>query len=206
MYRLYIGNKNYSSWSLRPWLLMTEIGIPFEERLVPFVDGGSWRKFREFSPTGLVPCLHDGERVVWESLGIVEYLAERHAGVWPRDDDARAWARCASAEMHGGFSTIRNLCSMTVGLRIRLHQHPESLERDLVRKMEHLESWTIPRGLDYAAIENITMEAREKLARIQPDTLGQASRVSGVSPADISVLMVLLKRGSRGRALKPVSA
>ncbi|MBT8398908.1 MAG: tRNA uridine-5-carboxymethylaminomethyl(34) synthesis enzyme MnmG, partial [Rhodothermia bacterium] len=72
-------------------------------------------------------------------------------------------------------------------------------ERDLVRKMEQLESWSIPRNFDYALIDNITMEAREKLAKIQPDNLGQASRVSGVSPADISVLMVLLKRGRSSR-------
>lgn len=143
MYRLFIANRNYSSWSLRPWLLMTELGIPFEEHLVPFADGGSWQKFRDFSPTGLVPCLHDGERIVWESLGIVEYLAERHAGVWPESDDARAWARSASAEMHGGFMALRNHCSMTVGLRIRLHERPDALGRDLNRLTE---LWT--QGLD----------------------------------------------------------
>ena len=87
MYTLYIGNKNYSSWSLRPWILLTELGIPFEERLVPFDDDGSWQKFRAFSPTGLVPCLYDsakntesdGETIVWESLAITEYPAEE---VW----------------------------------------------------------------------------------------------------------------------------
>jgi len=138
MYKLFIGNKNYSSWSLRPWLLMTELGIPFEEQLVVFEDGvgASWEKFRGFSPTGQVPCLHDGERVVWESLGIAEYLAERHAGVWPEDDDARAWARCASAEMHAGFSALRNHCHMTVGMRIRLHEQPAVLQRDLERLVE----------------------------------------------------------------------
>ena len=133
MYTLYIGNKNYSSWSLRPWLLMTELGIDFDEQLVPFDDGGSWEKFRGFSPTGQVPCLHDGDRVIWESLGIVEYLAERHPGVWPENADARAWARSASAEMHAGFNALRNLCPMTVGLRIRLHERPPSLEKDLAR-------------------------------------------------------------------------
>jgi glutathione S-transferase len=136
MYTLYIGNKNYSSWSLRPWLLMTGLDIPFEERLVPFDDGGSWQKFRSFSPTGQVPCLHDNGRTVWESLGIVEYLAERHPGVWPLDGDARAWARCAAAEMHAGFAALRNHCPMTVGLRIRLHDQPETLTRDLARLAE----------------------------------------------------------------------
>jgi glutathione S-transferase len=136
MYRLYIGNKNYSSWSLRPWLLMTELAIAFEERLVPFDDGGSWQKFRDFSPTGQVPCLDDDGRTIWESLGIVEYLAERHAGVWPDDADARAWARSASAEMHAGFSALRNLCPMTVSQRIRLHQQPQPLDQDLARVAE----------------------------------------------------------------------
>ena len=136
MYTLHIGNKNYSSWSLRPWILMTQLDITFEERLVPFDDGGSWQKFRAFSPTGQVPCLHDGERVVWESLGIAEYLAERHSGVWPEDADARAWARCASAEMHAGFAALRNQCPMTVGLRVRLSERPAELARDLHRLAE----------------------------------------------------------------------
>lgn len=84
MYDLYIANKNYSSWSLRPWVLMWELDIPFQERFVPFEPGpyGTSRElFRDFSPSGQVPCLHDGDTVIWESLGIVEYLAERHTGV-----------------------------------------------------------------------------------------------------------------------------
>ena len=136
MYELYIGNKNYSSWSLRPWVLMRERDIEFSEKLVPFTDGGSWESFRAFSPTGQVPCLHDGERVVWESLAIVEYLAERHAGVWPADDAQRAWARSAAAEMHGGFSALRNECPMTTALTIRLHAQSDALERDLRRVSE----------------------------------------------------------------------
>lgn len=83
MYRLQIANRNYSSWSLRPWLLMTELGIPFEEVLTPFGEPD----FKAFSPTGKVPCLHDtalGQpTVVWDSLAITEYLAERHPEVWP---------------------------------------------------------------------------------------------------------------------------
>src|SRR5687768_11640740 len=98
MFELFIANKNYSSWSLRPWLLMRELRIPFEEKLVPF--GGNPNAFRAFSPSGKVPCLVDGETVVWDSLAIVEYLAERVTEVWPGDSAARAWARCAAAEMH----------------------------------------------------------------------------------------------------------
>ena len=109
MYELYIANKNYSSWSLRPWVLLRERDIAFAERLVPF-DGGvgaNWTAFRVFSPSGKVPCLRDGDTVVWDSLAIAEYLAERHAGVWPSDPQARAWARCAAAEMHSGFTALR---------------------------------------------------------------------------------------------------
>jgi glutathione S-transferase len=136
MYTLYLGNKNYSSWSLRPWVLMNAIDIPFEERVVPFADGpfGSSREtFRSFSPTGMVPCLHDDETVIWESLGIVEYLAERHTGVWPTTPQSRAWARCATAEMHAGFGALRDICTMNIGLRIRLHETPPALDRDVAR-------------------------------------------------------------------------
>jgi glutathione S-transferase len=140
VYTLYIGNKNYSSWSLRPWVLLSVLGIPFREELVPFEKEGSWEKFRTFSPTGLVPCLHDqgeaGERVVWESLGIVEYIAEQSPEVWPRDADARAWARSAAAEMHAGFHALRNECPMTVGLRIRLHEISAELQANLRRLRE----------------------------------------------------------------------
>ncbi len=135
-YRLYIGNKNYSSWSLRPWLAMTECGIAFHEELVPFDDGDSWAKFRAFSPSGLVPCLYDGDTFVWESLAIVEYLYEKHPQVWPAANPARTWARSASAEMHAGFSNLRNQCPMTVGQRITLHRRSAGLERDLQRMEE----------------------------------------------------------------------
>jgi glutathione S-transferase len=133
MYQLFIGNKNYSSWSLRPWLLMRALEIPFEEHLVPFAEHSSWTKFRDFSPNGLVPCLHDGSTVVWDSLAIAEFLAERHPGVWPEDAAARAWARCASAEMHSGYSALRNQCPMSCGVRVTLNEIGTALERDIAR-------------------------------------------------------------------------
>lgn len=136
MYQLYIANKNYSSWSLRPWLLLSALGIPFDERLVPFNDdsAANWRAFREFSPNGKVPCLHDGAVVVWDSLAIAEYLAERHADVWPSDPVARAWARCAAAEMHSGFSALRSHCGMNCGVRVRLRPGlPAALDADIAR-------------------------------------------------------------------------
>ena len=137
MYVLHIANKNYSSWSLRPWVLLKTLGIPFEERLHAFPpDGPSYAEFRKFSPTGLVPVLVDGDWTAWESLGIVEYLADRHRSVWPAEQRARDWARSASAEMHAGFSSLRNVCGMNVGIRVKLHSLTESVKRDLARLEE----------------------------------------------------------------------
>jgi glutathione S-transferase len=133
MYDLYIANKNYSSWSLRPWVLMRELKIAFREHLVLFGDESGWEHFRKISPSGKVPCLVDGQTVVWDSLAIAEYLAERENNVWPDQAGARAWARSASAEMHSGFGELRSRCSMTCGQRIRLHEFPAPLERDVAR-------------------------------------------------------------------------
>jgi glutathione S-transferase len=133
MYELYIANKNYSSWSLRAWVLMRELEIAFQEHLVPFGQESSWQSFRRISPSGKVPCLIDGGIVVWDSLAIAEYLAERHDVVWPAQAGARAWARSAAAEMHSGFSELRSRCSMSCGLRIRLNEFPAALERDVAR-------------------------------------------------------------------------
>lgn len=126
---LYIANKNYSSWSLRPWVLLRQLNIPCEERLVPFGSDN----FTSFSPTGRVPCLVDGDTTVWDSLAITEYLAESHAGIWPADQMARTWARCASAEMHSGFQEVRNTCGMNCGLRIRLREFPDALRSEWQR-------------------------------------------------------------------------
>jgi len=133
MYDLYIGNKNYSSWSLRPWVLLKTLGIPFAEHLVPFHDRDAWADYRKIAPSGLVPMLWDNETRVWETLAIAEYLAERHDGVWPKDATARAFARCAAAEMHAGFSTLRNVCGMNIGVRVRLHERPAALDAELAR-------------------------------------------------------------------------
>jgi glutathione S-transferase len=135
MYELYIANKNYSSWSLRPWVLLRALDIPFEETLVPFTGGAgaNWDAFRAFSPTGKVPCLRDGGRAVWDSLAIAEYLAERHPGVWPADQAARAWARCAAAEMHSGFPALRSVCTMNCGIRVRIEASDAALGRDVAR-------------------------------------------------------------------------
>jgi glutathione S-transferase len=136
MYQLYITNKNYSSWSLRPWILMRELGLAFEEHVTPLPDTNIHTSFRAFSPSGCVPVLHDGELVVWDSLAIAEYLAERHPGVWPSDAAARAFARCAAAEMHSGFTTLRSNCSMSCGQRVTLHSISPALQKDLSRLAE----------------------------------------------------------------------
>ena len=136
MYSLYVANKNYSSWSLRPWVLLRERGIGFEEKLVPFETGSSWKTFRRFSPSGKVPCLVDEDTVVWDSLAIAEYVAERHPGVWPTDREARAFARSVAAEMHSGFPALREQCTMNCGIRVKLHRIGEPLSRDLARVAE----------------------------------------------------------------------
>lgn len=138
MFDLYIANKNYSSWSLRPWILMRALDIPFNEHLKPFTGGfGANREaFRAFSPTGLVPCLVDGDQVVWDSLAIVEYLAEDWPAVWPQDKAARAWARSACAEMHNGFSALRDECSMNCGVRVELNTVSAGLQADIDRLNE----------------------------------------------------------------------
>jgi glutathione S-transferase len=137
VYDLYVANKNYSSWSLRPWVLMKARGIAFQEHVAQFRPGSNFEAFRRFSPTGKVPCLRDGDLVVWDSLGISEYLAERHDGLWPGDLATRAWARCATAEMHSGFAALRTYCGMNVGVRVRLRAWPAALQAD-VRRLDEL--------------------------------------------------------------------
>ena len=132
MYKLYIANKNYSSWSLRAWLLMRELGLTFEEEIFPFTED-SWEVYKKRCPGGLVPWLQDGDREIWDTLAITEYLAERHTGVWPEDESVRAWARSAAAEMHSGFATLRNQCPMSCGVRIKLKEITEALQNDLQR-------------------------------------------------------------------------
>jgi glutathione S-transferase len=135
-YTLVTANRNYSSWSLRPWVLMKALGIEFEDRIEPFLAPVNYEAFRAFSPTGQVPVLIDAARTVWDSLGIVLYLAERHEGVWPTDSDARAWAICATAEMHGGFSALRNERTMNVGVRVDAAPGSDALARDVARITE----------------------------------------------------------------------
>ena len=136
-YTLITANRNYSSWSLRPWVLMKALDIPFADEIIHFEED-NYDRFRAFAPNGQVPCLkHDRGNgdilTVWDSLGIAEYLAERHPGCWPEDGAARTWARCAAAEMHGGFGPLRNICPMNVGVRAILHRTEVPLQRNIDR-------------------------------------------------------------------------
>jgi glutathione S-transferase len=116
--KLVIGNKNYSSWSMRPWLAMRAAGIAFEEVFIPLYTDNKADKDRilSFSRAGKVPALVDGDVTVWDSLSIIEYLAERFpdAKLWPQDRAARAYARSISAEMHSGFLPLRSECGMNL--------------------------------------------------------------------------------------------
>lgn len=120
MHKLYVGNKNYSSWSMRPWVAMTQAGIAFEEVYVRFDSFSADSQFKQrmagINPVGKVPVLQDGELCVWDTLAISEYLAESfpEKNLWPADKAARAHARSICAEMHSGFSALRSQCPMNI--------------------------------------------------------------------------------------------
>ena len=120
MLKLYIGNKNYSSWSMRPWVLMRQAGIAFDEVMVRFdsfdADSDFKRALKDVNPVGKVPVLVDGDLAVWDTLAIAEYLAERFPdkALWPANPQARARARSVCAEMHAGFTALRGACPMNI--------------------------------------------------------------------------------------------
>jgi glutathione S-transferase len=144
---LVIGNKNYSSWSMRPWMALKAAGIAFEEVVIPLYTDNPADKQRilKYSPAGKVPILVDGAVTTWDSLAIIEYLAEKfpEKGIWPKDAAARAHARSISAEMHSGFMALRNECSMN----IRRPVHQRSLSADAKANAERIqEIWSACRG------------------------------------------------------------
>lgn len=132
---LYIGNRNYSSWSFRPWIALEARGIPFEDVLVPFDFPNGNPRFRDLSPTGRVPVLHHGQTRVWESLSIIEYVAELFpdAGLWPEDRAARAAARSVSMEMLSGFTALRGACPMNIRRPKRAIDLPAGVAKDVAR-------------------------------------------------------------------------
>jgi glutathione S-transferase len=121
--KLVIGNKNYSSWSLRPWIAMKQIGLTFDEAVIPMAMPSTKAEMLKYAPTGLVPVLIDGEALVFETIAILEYLNDKfpEAHLWPKDLAARAHARSIAAEMHGGFAALRRDCPMNIRRPVRKH-------------------------------------------------------------------------------------
>lgn len=135
---LYVGDKNLSSWPLRPWLVLTQAGIPFTEKSIRLDQPTSKSEILAKSPSGLVPCLVDGEIVVWDSLAIMEYLAETfpEKALWPADRAARARARSVSAEMHSGFGELRKTWPMNFTRTGMRHPCPPGVRKDIDRIAE----------------------------------------------------------------------
>jgi glutathione S-transferase len=159
MLKLVIGNKLHSSWSLRPWLVMSHFDIPFEEVIIPLRTSESRDRMLEYSPSGKVPALIDDDVTIWESLAIIEYLAEKFPdlAVWPRDDKARPHARAISHEMHAGFQTLRQCCPMHLGVRFATPPLTEQLQANIDR------------------IEDIWSQSRNRFAGGQPFLYGTFS-------------------------------
>src|SRR5262245_8103388 len=132
---LVIGNKNYSSWSMRPWIALTAAGIPFTDRVISLNDPQFKPMLLGLTPTGKVPVLIDGDVHVWESLAILEYLAEKFpaAGLWPQDGVARAHARSIATEMHAGFVPLRRHCPMNVWRPVIRRELPDDVAADVKR-------------------------------------------------------------------------
>lgn len=127
--KLVIGDKNLSSWSMRAWIAMKESGLDFEEILVPLDQPSTDAALKKYSPSGRVPCLIDGDLAIWDSLAICEYLAELSPQLWPKNSKQRGIARSYAAEMHSGFSSIRNQLSMDLRLQMEIrHLVPDTIQ------------------------------------------------------------------------------
>lgn len=158
--KLMIGNKNYSSWSMRPWLALRAAGIAFDEVLIPLYTGrDDKQRILEVSPAGKVPVLIDGDLIVWDSLAIIEYAAERYpeARLWPNDPERRAHARSICAEMHAGFSALRSECGMNLHRAVRAKPLSDDARGDIAR------------------IQQIWLECRQRYADFGPFLFGDFS-------------------------------
>jgi glutathione S-transferase len=155
--KLVIGNKNYSSWSMRPWLALRANDIVFEEVFIPLYTGDADKqRILNFTHSGKVPALIDGNITVWDSLAIIEYIAERfpEAGLWPDDRAARAHARSISAEMHSGFMALRNECGMNLHRPVRAVALSADAQANVAR------------------IQQIWIECRERYGKLGPFLFG----------------------------------
>ncbi len=134
--KIVLGNKNYSSWSLRAWFVLEHFGILHEEQVIPLDQPSSAAEIARFSPSGRVPVLVDGDLVIWDSLAICEYLAEKHPEkrLWPSDRAARATARAVSAEMHSGFTALRTQCP----LKFKETFAPQPLAKELQADVDRI--------------------------------------------------------------------
>lgn len=132
---LVIANKNYSSWSFRPWILMRHFGIAFEEIVIPLAQDNTQAEILRYSPAGKCPSLHDGEITVWDSLAIIEYVAELHPHlpIWPSPRGARAQARSLAAEMHSGFAGLRGLLPMNMRRKVKKRELASEASADVAR-------------------------------------------------------------------------
>ncbi|SMH52724.1 glutathione S-transferase family protein [Azospirillum agricola] len=178
---LLIGNKAYSSWSLRPWLVLKQAGLPFAESLVPLRQPDTAERIRALSPSGRVPCLLHGERIIWDSLAICEYVAELApaAGLWPDESHARAVARSVSAEMHSGFAALRTTMSM-------------DLKRD-----RNGEGMTPETAADIARIQSLWTDARARFGQAGPFLFGR------FTIADAMFAPVITRFATYGVAVEP---
>jgi glutathione S-transferase len=157
--KLILGNKNYSSWSLRPWIAMKVANIAFDEEVIPLYESGSREAILAYSPAGKVPILIDDGVPIWESLAILDYLAEKFpkAQFWPADPKARAHARAISAEMHAGFSALRRHCPMNM------------------RRMNRKRELTPEAADDVLRIEQLWIDCRARFGQSGPFLFGAFS-------------------------------
>ena len=155
MYVLHIGNKNYSSWSLRPWLLLKALDIPFEEQLTPFLEADNWARFRSFSPNGKVPCLVDGDAAIWDSLAIIEYLDEKHQrpSLFPGTAQERAHIRKLCEIINADVQPLQNL-------RVLTHLVDE-LGASEEQKLQWIRTWI---GQGFASYEAVLQETAGKFS------------------------------------------
>lgn len=140
MLKLVIGDRNYSSWSLRPWLAIKQAKLPFEEIFIRLRETGTKAEIFKYSPSGKVPCLIDGDTVIWESLAICEYLAESEPSLWPADRRARAEARSVCAEMHSGFGALRQNLPMQIDANKPYEERNAEVKADIARIVKIWES------------------------------------------------------------------
>jgi glutathione S-transferase len=180
---LVIGNKNYSSWSFRPWIALRTAAIPFQEVVIPLYEQGSKERILGFSPAGKVPVLIDGDVRVWESLAIMDYLAERfpQTQLWPNDRAARAHARAIAAEMHAGFAPLRRHCPMNMWRPVKA--------RELLPEV----------AADVSRIEAIVTECRKRFGQGGPFLFG------AFGAADAMYAPVVSRLHTYGIAIGPVA-